>query len=144
MTFSFCAVSLKVVHFLGEGSSKHAADDSGSMKIGKRIATLTKTLQSVADWATRLEPRGISVRFLNHEGDSDQHFDGLVDVPTIQDRIYKVKFGGGTMLGTMLDEKIINPFLLRMERLENKRPLIAVIITDGEVCFGAVRRSLGK
>ncbi|KAF3925931.1 hypothetical protein ABW20_dc0105854 [Dactylellina cionopaga] len=71
------AVSLYEIVFL--------CDDSGSMDIGNRWSTLVKTLQSVADWATRLEPTGISLRFLNYDEDGDGDFDNLTDLEQIKD-----------------------------------------------------------
>ena len=114
------------------------------MNIGHRIRTLKKTLHAVSDLATLLEPRGISVRFLNCETDTDGQFDDLANWDTIDDKIREVDFEGGTLLGSMLQEKIIYPFVLKGDRVEEKRPLIAVVITDGEVRIFVVKNGFNK
>jgi hypothetical protein len=103
------------------------------MKIGKRVEALVKTLQSVADWATRLEPQGISLRFLNYKKDGDGDFDNLADLEKIKDMVHYAQPHGPTKLGTILEEKILNPIALKATRERLKKPLIGVIITDGEV-----------
>jgi len=118
------AVSLYDIMFL--------CDDSGSMNIGNRIPTLIKTLQSVADWATRLEPKGISLRFLNYENDGDGKFDNLADLEQIKDMCYLVQFDGGTDLGAITEKKILKRRLLEEQRVDLDKPLIVAIITDGE------------
>lgn len=102
------------------------------MNIGNRIPTLVKTLQSVADWATRLEPTGISLRFLNYENDGDGKFDNLVELEQIKDMCYLVQFEGGTDLGAILRKKIFKRRLLEQKRVGVNKPLIVAIITDGE------------
>ncbi|KAH8665295.1 hypothetical protein BGZ60DRAFT_453820 [Tricladium varicosporioides] len=121
------AVSLYDIVFL--------CDDSGSMEIGQRIATLIRTLQSVADWATRLEPTGISLRFLNYQNDCNGKFDRLTDLTKIKDMCHLVKPGGGTELGAVIQRKIINRRILEAAQVGTeglKKPLIVAIITDGE------------
>jgi hypothetical protein len=102
-------------------------DDSGSMKIGNRIPALIKTLQSVTAWATMLEPNGVSLRFLNYRRDMNENFDNLTNQRKIADIVYEVKLGRSTKLGTVLQEKVLQ------YRAGKDKPLIAVIITDGEV-----------
>lgn len=104
------------------------------MKIGERIPTLVKTLQGVADWATRLEPKGISLRFLNYQQDGDGQFDNLSSLREIKDMCHRVKFDGGTELGGVLQQKIVGRRILESERVGLDKPLIVAIITDGEVC----------
>lgn len=99
------------------------------MKMGDRIPALIRTLQSVAEWATRLEPNGVSLRFLNFQGDMDGRFDGLTNQAEIADKIYNVKTGIYTRLGTILRDKILQ------HMAGKESPLIVVIITDGEVRF---------
>ncbi|KAE9363160.1 hypothetical protein N431DRAFT_490060 [Stipitochalara longipes BDJ] len=101
-------------------------DDSGSMKIGDRIPALIRTLQSITAWATLLEPSGVSVRFLNYSGDMNDKFDNLSSQEKIANIVYNVKLGRYTRLGTALQEKILE------HRAGRSKPLIAVIITDGE------------
>jgi len=102
------------------------------MNVGNRIPTLVKTLQSVADWATRLEPKGISLRFLNYENDGDGKFDNLTDLEQIKDMCYLVQFDGGTDLGAITERKILKRRLLDAQRVGLDKPLIVAVITDGE------------
>jgi len=118
------AVSLYDIVFL--------CDDSGSMTIENRIPTLVKTLQSVADWATKLAPTGISLRFLNHKNDEDGRCDNLVQLEQIEDMCRLVRFRGKTNLGTITRKKILNRRLLEEKQVALKKPLIVAIITDGE------------
>jgi hypothetical protein len=97
------------------------------MKIGDRIPALIRTLQSITAWATLLEPSGVSVRFLNYSGDMNDKFDKLSSQEKIANIVYNVKLGRYTRLGTALQEKILE------HRAGRSKPLIAVIITDGEV-----------
>ena len=103
------------------------------MNMGNRIPTLVKTLQSVADWSTRLEPTGISLRFLNHENDGDGKFDNLTKLDQIKDLCYLVQFKGGSDLGAIIRKKIFKRRLLEQEQVGVNKPLIVAIITDGEV-----------
>lgn len=108
-------------------------DNSGSMKIAKRRPALAQTLTSIAHWATQLEPRGIRIRFLNSDDDDSGRFDNLADLPEIEDRVNEAKLHGPTRLGTMLSKKIVKPMLEKIENgAADSRPLIAVVITDGE------------
>ncbi|KAM4068141.1 von willebrand factor type A domain-containing protein [Hirsutella rhossiliensis] len=117
---SLAVISLYDIFFL--------CDDSGSMKIGNRIPALVRSLQSIAAWATLLEPSGVSVRFLNFTGDMNNEFDNLRNEKMIADKVYNIPHGRLTRLGTVLKEKI-----LQHKTVENlTKPLIVVIITDGE------------
>lgn len=107
------------------------------MKLGDRIPALNRTLQGVAHWATKLEPHGISLRFLNNVDDEKGDYDHLSDLQVIENKIYNLHVGGGTKLGTVLRKKVIEPMVKRVvERSESNqqlKPLIAVVITDGKV-----------
>lgn len=110
------------------------ADDSGSMRYGDRQKTLVETLQRVAFWATKIEPSGISLRFLNHKNDQGGEFDSLTTNENIDDVISSVRLRGGTKLGTMLSKKIIRPLEERVRTPGQKvKPRIIIIITDGAV-----------
>ncbi|KAI9854542.1 MAG: hypothetical protein M1813_000955 [Trichoglossum hirsutum] len=113
-------------------------DDSGSMKHGERISALKDTLQHVAEIATCLEPSGISVRFLNHKQDTG--FNNLTDLRDIENMIDSVNFRGGTQLGRALESKIIQPMVIQKAKDESfKKPLITIVITDGEPTFEPLR-----
>jgi hypothetical protein len=94
------------------------------------IPTLKDTLRRVAEFATILEPMGISVRFLNHHED----FNGLVDAKEVEEKVSKVPFFGTTRLGEVLDYKIVQPMIIQKVRERRlKKPVLVVIITDGQV-----------
>lgn len=114
------------------------------MRQGQRIPALLKTLQSVTAWATRLEPSGVSVRFLNFAGDMNEDYDNIKSGDRLADLVHKVgrDLGRYTRLGTALEEKI-----LRHRAGKGEKPLIAVIITDGNVrllcpCFCCVGKAV--
>jgi Mg-chelatase subunit ChlD len=101
------------------------------MKEEPRIPALKDTLQRVARFATYLQPTGISLRFLNHH--TDHTFDGLRSVEKIMDKVENIEFSGSTKLGTELDEQVVKPLIKKAEQRELSRPLIVMIITDGQV-----------
>jgi hypothetical protein len=105
-------------------------DDSSSMTHDERIPTLKDTLRRVAEFATILEPGGISVRFLNY----DEDFDGLANAKEIEKKVAKVPFSGNTRLGEVLDCKIVQPMIIQKVRKKKlKKPVFVVLITDGQV-----------
>jgi hypothetical protein len=113
-------------------AAKPQIDDSSSMQCEQRIPALKDTLKRVAEIATILEPSGIAVRFLNYN--SDRKFDNLVSIEDIQAKVEAVKFEGCTKLGTVLDRKIVQPMIIRKAISKSfEKPVIVVIITDGEV-----------
>jgi hypothetical protein len=97
-----------------------------------RIGTLKDVLRRVTEIATIIEPSGISIRFLNYRHDS--RFDNLTNMSFIKPKIDQVKFHGWTRLGSVLDEKIVQPMVMKkVEAGTFTKPLIVVMITDGEV-----------
>jgi hypothetical protein len=102
------------------------------MRHGSRRQALEDTLERVAKITTHLEPLGISLRFLNYNQDGG--FNKLVDEEDIKKKVKGVKSEGPTKLGTVLNEKIVQPFIIQ-KAIEGsfKRPVIVIIITDGEV-----------
>jgi hypothetical protein len=60
------------------------------MRQGQRIPALLNTLQSVTAWATRLEPSGVSVRFLNFAGDMNEEYDNIKSGNKLADIVHKV------------------------------------------------------
>jgi hypothetical protein len=96
----------------------------------KRIATLERALQQVADIYTLANPSGIkSVRFLNHrQGKANVKKE---DVPGV---IGRCAWIGLTMMGSELRRKILLPFVLK-DVAAMKKPLLVMIITDGQVRF---------
>ncbi|KAF3138852.1 hypothetical protein TWF703_004393 [Orbilia oligospora] len=124
-------VSLYDIHFL--------CDDSGSMQIGDRKDALVRTLQNVAYWAAKLEPRGISIRFINFEDPGDSSCDGLVTIDRVKDACHKPKLVGETELAKALEDKILGRISRDRKAAESspqyqglEKPAIVAIITDGE------------
>jgi len=107
-------------------------DNSTSMLEDNRMLALQDTLERVANFTTILNPDGISIRFLNYLGDKTGRFDHLKTVEDIK-RIANVECSGDTRLGEILNEKIITPMILeKAAKGALKKPVIVVIITDGE------------
>ena len=109
-------------------------DDSGSMNDDPQsMPTLQDTLRRVAHFATILEPNGISVRFLNYQGARGE-FDDLKSAEEIERKIAKVPFDGGTRLGEVLADDIVQPMIIeKVSKGIFRKPLFVVIITDGQV-----------
>ena len=106
------------------------------MSQDNRMPALKDTLGRVATLATILNPDGISLRVLNYDKDENGDFDHLVTEKSITERLERVQCGGDTKLGTILEKKIITPMILDKARnVILKKPVIVVIITDGEVTF---------
>jgi hypothetical protein len=102
-----------------------------------RIQDLQDTLRRVATLATILSPDGISVRTLHYGGDMDGQWDNLKTAKDIENRMDKVVYDGNTPLGTILEKKILKPMILDKARHDLlKKPVIVIIITDGEDSCG--------
>lgn len=100
------------------------------------MPALKDTLERVATFATILSPDGISLRLLNYNEDEKGNFDHLTTVKDIAKRLEKIQCVGDTKLGTILEQKIIKPMILdKVRKGTLKKPVIVVIITDGEVTF---------
>ncbi|MCJ1368414.1 hypothetical protein MMC16_007556 [Acarospora aff. strigata] len=110
------------------------ADDSGSMAFeegGERIQDLKLMVGRVADVATLFDDDGILVRFMNGTTEGN----GIRDSGSASQMIMclQVQFNGMTPLGTMLNQKIIQPFLMGGIQTRNlSKPILVIIITDGE------------
>jgi hypothetical protein len=98
-----------------------------------RIPALRDTLGRVATFATILSADGISVRILNYSGDVGGLWDNLKTVEDVKNRMDRVTYHGGTPLGTILSSKVLEPMILTKAKYGSlKKPVIVVIITDGE------------
>jgi hypothetical protein len=100
------------------------------MNLENRIPALRETLKRVAEFATKLEPSGISIRFINFNRDGD--FDNLTDVNEIMEKS-RVDYSGNTRIGQVLQFKVVGPLLRKANSNSLKKPVIVAIITDGEV-----------
>ena len=107
-------------------------DDSGSMIFdegGERVEDLKFILSRVADIGTRFDDDGIVIRFMN----CNVNGDGVRNAVDVQNLMSKVKFSGITPLGTNLDKKVIQPFVLGQANSNSMaKPILTFVITDGE------------
>jgi hypothetical protein len=116
------------------GAKTLLLDDSASMTIDDRLGVLQDTLQRVTKFATILQPEGISLRFLNYGNDGD--FDGLKEEKDIMSIVKSVNASNGTPLGEKLHKKIVQPMIIDKAIAGClEKPVIVVIITDGEASY---------
>jgi hypothetical protein len=107
-------------------------DDSGSMQSeenGSRIDDLKIILCRVSRAAALFDDDGVQVRFLNASVDGN----GIRSDQQVLDLVSRVNFTGLTKVGTMLQEKILEPLVLgpaRGGRL--RKPVLVITITDGQ------------
>jgi hypothetical protein len=97
---------------------------------GKRIETLRRMLEEVAVLYTHTREDGIvSVRFLNARRGRKN-----VKIPSIDTMVSNIAFRGVTRIGSELKRKVLDAFLFgRLASAERKRPLLVMVITDGQV-----------
>lgn len=109
-------------------------DDSGSMNSPpQHIPALNDTLRRVAHIATILQPKGISIRFLNYDEGDGREYDDLVDEHDIATKVARVPYYGMTRLGQVLNDKIVYPKIInKLLSGTLERPVFVVIITDGQ------------
>ncbi|KAF3933483.1 hypothetical protein ABW19_dt0205965 [Dactylella cylindrospora] len=112
-------------------------DDSWSMQSNlqneDRRGSLKKILGKIAEAATLIDPTGISLRFLNHDHREVGGWDNLSRVKLIERKLNAVEWEGYTMLGTVLQEKIVQEMVVdRMDNGTFRRPLVVIVITDGD------------
>ncbi|RPB00003.1 hypothetical protein L873DRAFT_1805781 [Choiromyces venosus 120613-1] len=106
-------------------------DDSGSMKLDGRYEMMRKAILTISDVCTAFRDEGISVKFLNFKGDKD--YNEIHDKKKLDEIIMGINPKGGTRLGTVLRNKIVEPLIIQKAR-EKKlvRPVLITIITDGQ------------
>jgi len=106
----------------------------------ERIRGLRDTLWRVTQIALSMDidQSGIYVRFLNFDRDDRGDFDNMRnanDVLRRVDNVYEQELTG-SQLGTKLLQKVVEPLvkekLARADK-RDKKPLLVVLITDGEV-----------
>lgn len=105
-------------------------DDSSSMHAenGERINDVSAIVAKVAGACSLFDDDGIEIRFLN----SNEQGNHLESEQMAQDYIRKAKFKGITPLGTALDQKILQPMLVRPAQARQlRKPLLVVCVTDG-------------
>lgn len=105
------------------------------MKGGRRWKTLKETVERLLPIATRLNEKGIALRFINSNCDSDPKWTNM-DAYTAEQELELIKPSGSTNIGHALVTKIITPMLAEMKAKSTFDPILISIITDGEVCRG--------
>lgn len=119
--------------------AKRSKDDSSSMNYaegGDRKKTLKKTLEQITKIYDQANGTGIlSVRFINNTKGRKNVTHAKVD-SLLDDR----KYEGGTMIGTALEKRVIQPFVLTKKMV---KPLLVMTITDGIVSSGVNYLFLG-
>lgn len=91
--------------------------------------TLKEIVRRMVPLATRLNENGVSLRFINYDGDSnyDDIKEGAIDA-----YMNTVRPCGGTLLGQALENKVVGPLVNSLNMGADLRPTLISIITDGE------------
>ena len=108
-------------------------DDSKSMTFFTGLIEELKSILSEVAFATGLLDRdGFSVRFMNSNAQGD-------NIKTKQQAaalVEQVEFKGLTPLASSLKKKILDPFVYQPHQAGKLvKPVLVIIITDGEVSF---------
>ena len=105
------------------------SDNSSSTGLADgRKETLKAALDAIAGVYQLARDKGIvSVRFVNTQEERQDIKSN--DVPALLEAI---EYGGPAIPGTQLQEKILEPFVLN-PKTPMKKPLLTVVITDGNV-----------
>jgi hypothetical protein len=95
---------------------------------GERRENLKKVVREVVDIYSLARKRGIvSVRYFNTRiGKKNVTLDN-------EDFLSEVCYTGMSMIGTELQKKILDPFIHSIGPENSFKPLLVMIITDGEV-----------
>ncbi|PWW74840.1 hypothetical protein C7212DRAFT_206843 [Tuber magnatum] len=92
---------------------------------------MRETILKISDVCTAFRDEGISVKFINFRGDGD--YNNIRDRERLDQVVSRVKPKGGTRLGTVLRNKIVEPLVIQKAKGESfERPVFVTIITDGE------------
>ena len=121
---------LRAFSSVGGISLMRDLDDSGSMRKDDRYDLQKGTIRTIFGLATGISGSGISLKFLNSK--KDFMFDNLTDINKLEEALAEVQPGGITKVGLALKEKVMIPMLKKADEKTLERPLLIVIITDGE------------
>ena len=105
------------------------ADDSGSMTFDQeRTDDLLFIVSQVADIATRFDKDGISLRTFKNTLSADK----LTSVDKVQKEISKMKYNGGTPMGSGINKFVLEPLVYKpAARQSLRKPVLVIVITDG-------------
>ncbi|KAF8419165.1 hypothetical protein EV426DRAFT_538932 [Tirmania nivea] len=112
-------------------------DDSKSMRDGERYKILTRALERVAELNATIDEDGLSMRFLNYPRRKEHQIpwglDSIKGVLRMRAILKTNLWKGGTELGGMLLEKVLEPLVFEKARQNQlNKPILISIITDGE------------
>lgn len=97
---------------------------------GRRIRSLKIFLTRIVEITTHFDTNGITIRWLNHIYGRD-HIKDKSQMARIVDCN---PFHGWTKIGAELRNKVLEPLVLEPARAQTlKKPVLVIIITDGEV-----------
>ncbi|KAJ3204393.1 hypothetical protein HDU67_009545, partial [Dinochytrium kinnereticum] len=86
-------------------------------------------LERIAEVALQMDDDGISIRFMNSTVSADHVRSGSEAISLVD----RVVFNGLTPLGTQLQRKVLDPWVLEpLRRRTLQKPVLVIIITDGE------------
>lgn len=122
VAIDLCQIALfNVVILVDDSSSMHAEN-------GERINDVSAIVSKVAGACSLFDDDGIEIRFLNSSAQGNH----LESEQMAQDYIRRATFKGVTPLGTALDQKILQPMLVRPAQARQlRKPLLVVVVTDG-------------
>lgn len=122
VAIDLCQIALfNVVILVDDSSSMHAEN-------GERINDVSAIVAKVAGACSLFDDDGIEIRFLN----SNEQGNHLESEQAAQEYIRRARFQGVTPLGTALDQKILQPMLVRPAMARQlRKPLLVVVVTDG-------------
>ncbi|KAI0918885.1 hypothetical protein AcV5_001949 [Taiwanofungus camphoratus] len=107
-------------------------DDSSSMRDHNRYEHQRKLVSRIARIATKVVPDefGVELRFIN----AKPEYEGNMPAAKIEAAIAAVRPNGGTQIGTVLRNKILQPLVYDVlaSGHQLKRPLLVCAITDGD------------
>lgn len=124
IAIDFVALALYDIVILG--------DDSGSMTYAvdeTRVDDLRTIVKSIAQVAQLFDDDGIEVRWFN----SDKELNNVTDGAAVDAFFAANAFGGTTPMGKKLQERVIEPMVLKkITKGRLAKPVLVFVITDGD------------
>jgi len=114
--------------FLATFDTVFLIDDSGSMA-GRSWRETAEALKTITPICTKHDKDGIDIYFLNHPDSTI--YQNVTSASTIIEIFQTVKPRGATPTGQRLN-KILKPYLARLEAKQQVKPINIIVITDGE------------
>ncbi len=124
LAVDFVALALYDIVILG--------DDSGSMTFfadEERVDDLRSIVKSIAAVAQKFDDDGIELRWFN----SSKELNNITDGATVDAFFAENKFGGTTPMGKKLQERVLEPMVLKkIKKNKLEKPVLVFVITDGD------------